>query len=117
MIVQLTSIIIGPPIINNTHPDNQLITDNMAISLVCEGIGKGPITYHWETSNINGGQWMNISNSNSSRLVVRNLQQSRHYRCVVSNVYGSTRSDVATVTVLSKLFINMVAMSFICDVD
>ena len=105
MMVQLI-IVTGPPIIT-THPDNQLIANNMAISLVCEGIGKGSITYHWQTSDINGGQWMNISNSNSSRFVVRNLEQSQQYRCVVSNKYGSVRSNFATVTVLSKLFINI----------
>ena len=49
---------------------------------------------------------MNISNSNSRTVVVGTLEQSQQYRCVVSNEAGSTRSNVATVTVLSKLFIN-----------
>ena len=84
------------------HPSNHLITIAMTVTLDCEGTGRGSITYHWETSNINGGQWMNISNSNSRRYIVRNLEQSQQYRCVVSNEAGSTRSDVATVTVLSK---------------
>ena len=85
-----------------THPASQLVTVSMNVTLNCEGTGKGPIAYHWETSNINGGQWMNISNSNSRTLVVRNLEQSQQYRCVASNEAGSTRSDDATVTVLSK---------------
>ena len=50
---------------------------------------------------------MNISHSNSKRLVVRNLEHSQQYRCVVSNKVGSVRSDVATITVLSKLFIGI----------
>ena len=79
----------------------------MSVTLNCEGTGRGSITYHWETSNINGGQWMNISNSNSKTLVVRDLQQSQQYRCVVSNEAGSTRSDVATVTVLSEFAVNI----------
>ena len=84
----------------------------MIITLDCEGIGKGTITYQWETSNINGGQWMNISDSNNKTLVVRNLEQSQQYRCVVSNEAGSTRSDVATVTVLSKYVrINCILLS------
>ena len=91
--------IIGPPCIT-THPRSQLITIAMTIMLNCEKIGRGSITHHWETSNLNGGQWMNISNSKT--LVVRNLDQSQQYRCVVSNEAGSTRSDVATVMVLSK---------------
>ena len=84
----------------------------MIITLDCEGIGKGTITYQWETSNINGGQWMNISDSNNKTLVVRNLEQSQQYRCVVSNEAGSTRSDIATVTVLSKYVrINCILLS------
>ena len=47
---------------------------------------------------------MNISNSNTETLFVKTLERSRLYRCVVSNEAGSTRSNVATVTVLSKLF-------------
>ena len=75
----------------------------MNITLDCEGTGEGSITYQWETSNINGGQWMNISNSSSTTLlVVGTLEQSQQYRCVVSNEAGSTRSSVATVTVLSE---------------
>ena len=92
----------GPPTIT-THPTSQLTNVSMSVTLDCEGTGRGSITYHWETSNINGGQWMNISNSNTRRLVVRNLEQSQQYRCIVSNEAGSTRSNVATVTVLSKL--------------
>ena len=89
----------GPPTIT-THPTSQLTNVSMSVTLDCEGIGRGSITYHWETSNINGGQWMNISNSKT--LVVRNLEQSQQYRCVVSNEAGSIRSNVATITVLSK---------------
>ena len=74
----------------------------MTITLICEGTGGGSITYHWETSNINGGEWMNISDSNTKTLTVRNLEQSQQYRCVVFNKAGSTRSDVAIITVLSK---------------
>ena len=98
----MTQVFTGPPIII-THPTSQLTNVSMSVTLDCEGTGRGSITYHWETSNINGGQWLIISDSNSRRLVVRNLEQSQQYRCVVSNEAGSTRSSVATVTVLSKL--------------
>ena len=94
----------GPPTIT-THPASQLITVSMNVTLDCEGTGRGSITYQWETSNINGGQWMNTSNSKT--LVVGTLEQSQQYRCVVSNEAGSNRSNVATVTVLSKL-INLI---------
>ncbi|XP_065917563.1 roundabout homolog 1-like [Dysidea avara] len=96
----------GPPTIT-THPTSQLTTISMRVTLNCEGTGRGSITYQWQARNINGGQWSVISNSNnrrlsnnSRRLVVRNLQESQQYRCVVFNEAGGTRSYVATVTVL-----------------
>ena len=97
--------VLSLPVIT-THPTSQLTTVSMSVTLDCEGTGRGSITYHWETSNINGGQWMNISDSNSRRLVVRNLEQSQQYRCVVSNEAGGARSNVATVDVLSEFAIN-----------
>ena len=100
----MTVVFTGPPTIT-THPASQSVNISMIVTLECEGTGRGSITYQWETSNINGGQWMNISNSSSSTLVVGNLEQSQQYRCVVSNEAGSTRSDIATVTVSSKLYI------------
>ena len=100
----MTQVFTGPPTIT-THPTSQLTNISMSVTLDCEGTGKGSITYQWETSNINGEQWMNISDSNNKALVVRNLKQSQQYRCVVSNEAGSTRSDIATVTVLSELYI------------
>jgi len=90
----------GPPIIT-IHPTSQLVSVNMSVTLNCEGTGRGSITYQWETSNIEG-QWINISNSNSENLVVKNLEQSQQYSCIVSNDAGRTQSNIVTVTVLSK---------------
>ena len=97
----MTQVSTGYPIIT-THPTSRLTTVSMSATLNCEGIGRGSITYQWETRNFSGGQWSNISNSNNRRVVVSNLQESQQYRCVVSNEVGVARSDVATVTVLSK---------------
>jgi len=77
----------------------------MNVTLRCVGMGGGSITYQWEISNNNEKEWMNITNANNKRFVVMNLKQSQQYRCVVFNEAGSTKSKVATVTVLSKLFI------------
>ena len=98
----MTQVSTGPPTIT-THPTSQLTTVSMSVTLNCEGTGTGSITYQWQSRNINGGQWSDISNSNNRRFVVRNLQESQQYRCVVSNEAGMTGSNVATVTVLSKL--------------
>ena len=103
----MTKVFTGPPTIT-THPTSQLTNISMSVTLDCKGTGGGSITYQWETSNINGGQWMNISDSNKKTFVVRNLEQSLQYRCVVSNEAGSTRSNVATVSLLSKLYIKAI---------
>ena len=102
----MTQVFTGPPTIT-THPASQLTNVSIIVTLDCEGASRGSITYQWETSDINGGQWITISNIQSKTLVVGTLEQSQQYRCVVSNEAGSTRSNVATVTVLSKLLINV----------
>ena len=107
----MTQVSTGPPTIA-THPSSQLINISISVTLDCEGTGTGSIIYYWETGNINGGLWMNIRNSNSKTLVVGTLEQSQQYRCVVSNEAGSTRSNVATVTVLSELFIDVSSYIF-----
>ena len=99
----MTKMSTGPPDITS-HPSSQLTTINMSVTLNCVGVGKGTIKYLWEISNNNGGPWTKISNSNGRSLVVRNLSQSRHYRCVVSNDAGRTTSNVATITVLSEFY-------------
>ena len=105
-IIMMTQVFTGPPTIT-THPTSQLTNISMSVTLDCEGTGEGMITYHWETSNLNGRQWTINGDSNSKTLIVRNLEQSQQYRCVMSNEAGSTRSDVATITVLSKLFVKI----------
>ena len=102
------TIIVGRPTVT-THPDSQLVTSNMSITLDCEGTGirtdGKPIEYRWENSNNHGENWMTIDNSNGQRLVVKNLEQLEQYRCVVSNDVGGTPSNIATVTVLSKCIV------------
>ena len=102
------TIILGLPNVT-THPSSQLVTNNMSITLDCEGNGTiidgKMIEYQWENSNINGGNWINITNSNGKQLVVKNLEQSEQYRCVVYNDVGGTPSNIATITVLSKCMV------------
>ena len=75
----------------------------MSVTLNCEGTGRGSITYQWQTRNINGGHWSDISNTNNIRLAVSNLLESQQYRCIVSNEAGETSSNVVTVAVLGKV--------------
>ena len=97
----MTQVFTGPPTII-THPTSQLTNSSSSVTFKCRAIGKGSITYQWETRSIKGGKWMIFSNANSRSIFMENLEQSQQYRCVVSNEAGSTRSNVATVTVLSK---------------
>ena len=83
----------------------------MIFTLDCNASGKGLITFKWENTSINRGQWMTISNSDSRKLVVKNLEQSEQkFRCVASNDAGKTRSNVAIITVLSKYTIKTVVL-------
>ena len=84
-----------------------MITSDISVTLDCEGTGTGLIEYQWEYSNINGGNWMNIIDSNSKTLVVKNLEQSERFRCVVYNDVGGTPSNVAIITVLSKFMVGI----------
>ena len=78
-----------------------------SVTLNCKGIGGGSITYQWETSDVIKDQWIEISNGTDKNLVIRNLEKSEKYRCIVSNEAGSIVSDVSTVTVMGKLFIDI----------
>ena len=96
----MTQVSTGPPTIT-THPTSQLTTVSMSVTLNCEGTGNGPITYTWQTRS-GRQQWVAISNSGNRRLVVKSLQESQQYSCVVSNEAGGSRSNVATITILSE---------------
>ena len=109
----MTQVFTGPPTIT-THPTSPLSSVDMNITLNCEGIGNGSITYHWETSDLNKEQWVVISESNDKTYVVRDFAQSQQYRCVVTNEAGSTRSNVATITMLGKLSASSYLQEFMC---
>ena len=95
----MTQVLTGPPNIT-THPISQLKTVGMRAILNCKGTGRGSIAYQWEARSITGTQWIRISSRNN--IVVGSVQQSQQYRCVVTNEAGKTRSNVTTITVLSK---------------
>ena len=79
----------------------------MSTTLNCKGSGREPIIYQWEYSLIDKEQWKSISDSNTEKLVIRNLQQSEKYRCLVSNQAGRTVSNTSTVILMGKLFIQI----------
>ena len=84
-----------------THPKSYTVTAGMTVSLYCNVSGAIK-SYVWEMRNTNGGSWSRISISNI-KYDVRNIQQSKQYRCVASNDAGSVASKAATIQILSEL--------------
>ena len=71
------------------------------VTLNCKGIGGGSITYHWEESDIRKDQWMKLrSDSDSIKLVILALEESKRFRCIASNEAGSTASNPSTATLM-----------------
>ena len=85
-----------------THPNSHIVTVGMTVSLYCNVSGT-VASYIWEMRSTNGGSWSRISNSNNYKYDVRNIQQSKQYRCVAGNDAGSVTSKAATIQILSKL--------------
>ena len=90
----------GPPTIT-IQPVSQLSTMGMTITLTCEGTGRGLLTYYWEQRE-RRNRWELIDGNNSSRLTIRDIQNSNQFRCTVSNEAGSTTSHPAGITILGK---------------
>ena len=89
-----------------------MISANGNVTLKCEGIGREPIVYEWENKYIEQSKWKNVSNGDDpTNLAIMNIQRSQQYRCIVSNDAGMEISNVATITIMGKLFIN-ISMTF-----
>ena len=94
--------ITGPPVFL-THPNSHIVTVGMTVSLYCSVSGFG-ILYVWEMRSTNGGQWSRIQNSNSYKYDVRNIQQSKQYRCITGNDAGAFSSNTATIQILREFY-------------
>ena len=92
---------IGPPVFL-THPSNHVVTAGMTVSLYCNVSGF-VVSYVWEMRNTNDDQWSRIHSSNSYKYDVRNIQQSKQYRCIAGNDAGVFTSKTATIQILSEL--------------
>ena len=95
----------GPPTIV-MHPADHVIIAGETITLDCKGIGIGPIIYEWQRKYLGQSQWKSVGRRTTDQIsvLIPNIRQSEQYRCIVSNKAGSTRSDVATITIMGKLF-------------
>ena len=86
-----------------TRPKSHVMTVGITVSLYCNVSGF-VVSYGWEMRSTTGGSWSRISNSNNHKYDVRNIQQSKRYRCIASNDAGSVTSKAATIEILSELF-------------
>ena len=87
-----------------THPNSHVVTVHvgMNVSLYCNVSGS-VVSYGWEMRSAKGGSWSSISNSNNKRYDIKNIQQSKQYRCVAGYDTGTVASNAATIQVLSEL--------------
>ena len=76
----------------------------MTVSLYCNVSGYVR-SYAWGMRSINGGPWSRINNSNSYKYDIKNIQQSKRYRCIAGNDAGTITSNPATIQILSELII------------
>ena len=92
-------LLIGPPHFL-IHPISHTVTVGMSVTLYCN-VSEYKVSYAW-VRNTDGSAWSRISNSQSYKYKVKNIQQSQQYRCIAGNDAGSIISNVATIQVLSK---------------
>ena len=97
-----------------THPNSHIVTAGMTVSLYCNVSGFA-ISYGWDMRSINGRPWSRISNSNSYKYDVRNIQQSKQFRCVTGNNAGLISSNAATMQILSELVMSLNDLSTFAD--
>jgi len=107
-----------PPVIT-LHPSSVVTNEMGNAELSCNATSIVPITFDWEFSTDND-TWgplpsnteleisihtTNIITMNTTTISSINIQQSDKgsYRCIANNSAGTSRSDVATITVYSEL--------------
>ena len=73
----------------------------MNVTLYCNVSSAVGESFTWGRRT-DGSSWSRIDNTQRPYYVVRNIQQTEHYRCVTGNHAGSLVSNTATIEVLSK---------------
>ena len=97
----IISLFVGPPVFL-THPNSHIVTAGMTVSLYCNVSGFG-ISYAWDMRSANDGQWSRLQKSNSYKYDVKNIQQSKQYRCIPGNKAGTLTSNAASIQIMSEL--------------
>ncbi|MHC4676027.1 MAG: immunoglobulin domain-containing protein, partial [Planctomycetota bacterium] len=89
-----------PPTITQ-HPADQSVPWAGRVQLTVAATGKGTVTYQWQKDSSDLSNGNHYEDVTTPTLTVFNItdQQQGSYRCIVSNEYGSTNSNSATLTV------------------
>jgi uncharacterized delta-60 repeat protein len=83
------------------QPQSQTNTAGSTANFIVGAAGTVPLTYQWRKGGQNLNDGGNLSGASSSSLVISNLNtDAGGYDVVVTNVYGSITSSVATLTVV-----------------
>ncbi len=99
--VQLIAITNRPAI--TTEPSSQTVSQGANASFNVVATGTAPLTYQWQTNNVNVGNGGIVSGATTSTLTLTGVTPSwaLNYRVIVSNAGGSvTSSPAATLTVI-----------------
>jgi len=117
----------GTPPIINTQPQNQSVCEYATASFSVSATGMGTLTYQWQVncsgtwSNIsNGGTFPAYSGANDSILLISNVPFTHNgclFRCVVSNIAGSTISNDATLLVYAAPYVSITGDTALCEGD
>jgi hypothetical protein len=97
-----------PPAIG-VQPVSTNLYQRQTAQFTAEAIGTAPLTYQWQAGVSGSGVYTNLtdggqfSGTAGARLTVANLdlQNAADYIAVVTNLYGSVTSSIATLTVLN----------------
>jgi hypothetical protein len=83
------------------HPSNQDVGVGGTAIFTVDASGYPPLSYRWQKNGINLSDGGNISGATTDTLEVSDCQMSdiAAYRCVVTNAYGDTTSDEASLRV------------------
>jgi hypothetical protein len=98
--VQLIAITNRPAI--TTQPSSQTVNQGANASFSVVATGTAPLSYQWQTNNVNVGNGGIVSGATTSTLTLTGVNPSwaLNYRVIVSNAAGSvTSSPAATLTV------------------
>lgn len=84
-----------------SNPVGATICSGNTATMSVTATGSGTLAYQWQESGFFAGPYSNISGANTASYTTVALSADKYYRCIVSNAYGSTFSDVAIIRVNS----------------